>query len=217
MSPHPVAHRLLEPPPASLASHFGKMLRLATRPTRVMAVCRAPLMRAVNTRADVSAAQQMPQQYRDNAEGKLLQHLSKVAAKCFREGKLDESNEMYHALVKARRERHGDRHPLTLRAVGALSGVAQERGDHQLAESLAREASSTSRELLGVMHPDSLQQLSNLASVLSSQGKLGEAEHAAREAVEGFKLVFGESDRQFIEAKLLLERCKQSSSLSPSP
>ena len=100
--------------------------------------------------------------------------------------------------------------------MGALSGVAKERGEHQLAESLAREAADTSRALLGGMHPDSLRQLSNLASVLMSQGKLDEAEAAAREAVDGFKAVFGESDRHFIEAKRVLQLCTEGSGASPS-
>ena len=58
---------------------------------------------------------------------------------------------------------------------------------------------------------------SELASVLTSQGKLDEAERAAREAVDGFKTVFGESDRHFIEAKRVLQRCKEGSGASPSP
>ena len=144
-------------------------------------------MRALSSQAYAPASKEMQQQYRGAAEDKLLQHLAKVAAKSVRTGNLEQSNELYQSLVSARREKHGNRHPLTLHAIGALSKVHTKRGEYHAAESLAREATATSRELLGSLHPDSLRQLNNLAAVLMHQGKLDEATTATLETIEGCK------------------------------
>lgn len=139
------------------------------------------------------AAPAAVQQYRSTAEDKLLAHMSKVAAKAHAKGELEQSTELYEHLVAARRQRHGDSHPLTLHAISAFSDVAKDRGDYVLAEGLIREATAASEETLGAMHPDSLRNLSQLATVLAHQSKLEEAERAARDAVERSRVVFGEA------------------------
>ena len=129
-----------------------------------------------STRQMSAASPAMLAAYRSHAEDKLLQHMSKVAARAHSKGELEQSAELYEHLVLARRERHGDRHPLTLHAIGALSTVAKDCGNLDFAENLAREAATVSAEMLGEKHPDSLRNMENLAQVLSSQQKLEEAE-----------------------------------------
>ena len=147
------------------------------------------------------AAPAQLQQYRSNAEDKLLSHLARVAAATQAEGKLEQSGELYAHLVNARRERHGDRHPLTVHAIGALSLVHKELGDFSSAEGLAREAASASEDTLGKMHPESLRMLSNLASVLTGGGKLDEAEATARVVVDGYRSVFGDGHEEVVSAE----------------
>ena len=71
--------------------------------------------------------------------------------------------ELYEHLVSAQRQRHGDRHPLTLRAIGGLATVAADRGEFAMAEGLAREAVAGTKETLGDFHPDSVRWLLDLS------------------------------------------------------
>ena len=127
-------------------------------------------------------------QYRATAEDKLLTHISRIAALTHKQGKLEQSWEMYEHLVRARRERHGSRHPLTITAIGDFARLQVSRGELSHAEGLAREAAATSVDLLGALHLDSLRHLGNLASVLQHcPDKHDEAEAVARDALEGYK------------------------------
>lgn len=178
---------------------------------------RRPLVavtRIARTRQLSIAAPEAAKQYRSNAEDRILNHMAKVAASAHRKGELDASLEMYEHLVNARRLRHGDRHPLTVSAVGSQAVVAAESGDLQQAESLAREAAESSVDTLGALHPDSLRWTTSLSAVLLHRGELDEAETAAREAVEGYRSVYGDDhdDLQAAERNLrqvLSARSKQ--------
>ena len=94
------------PLPSSPALFSSTMLRpavgLARRSARASFALRRPMS---------MAAPAQLQQYRSNAEDKLLSHLARVAAATQAEGKLEQSGELYAHLVNARRERHGDAGP----------------------------------------------------------------------------------------------------------
>ena len=183
------------------------MLRLATRRGLPALSMHARAMSGI-------ATPEAAKQYRSTAEDKLLQHMNKIAIKAHKEGKLEQSTELYEHLVSARRARHGDRHPLTVSAIGQASRVAKDRGELHVAEEMAREAAVASKATLGGMHPSSLSELSNLASVLTERGKLDEAEATARVAIEQYTLAFGEATPEVKEAEqtlgqVLLHRGKQ--------
>ena len=150
------------------------------------------------------ATPEAAQQYRSLAQDRMLKHLAKAAASTLSKGNISSSRELYESLVNAQRERHGDKHVHTMTAVGKLSAVAQQDGDNQAAEGLAREAVSTSEKLLGTMHPDSLRWQSNLAKVLAQGGKLEEAERAANTAIDGYRVLYGEGteDARSVETSL---------------
>ena len=148
-----------------------------------------------------AAAAPAAQQYRAHAEDRLLTHLGRVAAKAHEKGELEESAELYGHLVSARRDRHGDRHPLTICAIGSLSVVAKELGDYHIAEELSREATSVCQAMLGELHPDSLRHASNLASVLAHQGKVDEAKSTALSTLEGYRLLCREGDDDLARAE----------------
>ena len=150
------------------------------------------------------AAPAAKEQYRAAAEDRLLEHLRRVAEKNHTDGKVQEATEMYEHLVGARRAQNGDNHPLTVQAIGALARVACEAGEHSTAETLAREASATSKNILGALHPASLMHQSTLASVLAQQGKLDEAENHAREALSGFTTLFGDDHEDVHSARTRL-------------
>jgi hypothetical protein len=175
----------------------AKMLRQRAPSILSTAASRATRVR----RLSAAAAPEAAAAYRSHAEDRLLDHLAKVAASALSKGELDASSELYEHLVDARRQRHGDRHPLTVHAIGALSTVAAQRGDYSVAEDLAREAAAASQETLGAMHPDSLRQLSHLAAALTAQSsKLDEAETTARVVFDGYRVVFGEAHADTAQA-----------------
>jgi len=150
------------------------------------------------------AAPQLQQQYRSHAEDRLLNHLSRVAAKTHKEGELEQSQELYEHLVHARRNRNGDCHPLTIEAIGSHGAVLSALGEHVAAEHLTREAVTTSTEMLGAMHPETLNQLRGLAVVLLNQGTLDEAESTARLAADGCRTMFGEGAPEATAAEATL-------------
>jgi hypothetical protein len=156
---------------------------------------------AVACRQMSAASPVQLQQYRKTASDRLLDHMAKVAAKAHAKGELEQSTELYEHLVSARRQRHGDIHPLTLQAICGLSHVHKDRGDLELAEVLAREATSATVETLGSKHPDALRQLSNLAAVLTRQNKFDEAEATARDALDGYRVVLGDGHADTEQAK----------------
>ena len=98
------------------------MLRLATRRGLPALSMHARAMSGI-------ATPEAAKQYRSTAEDKLLQHMNKMAIKAHKEGKLEQSTELYEHLVSARRARHGDRHPLTVSAIGQASRVAKDAGE----------------------------------------------------------------------------------------
>lgn len=138
-----------------------------------------------------AASPALLKQYRATAEDRLLAHVHKAARHAHSKGELEQSHELYSHLVMTYRMRDGDRHPLTVSAIGSLSTVAKDLGDLDSAEELAREATLSATETLGAIHPVSLKQLSLLSAVLADKGKLDEAETTARSVVEGYREMSG--------------------------
>ena len=171
-----------------------------------------------------AAAPAMQQAYINRAEDRLLKHLDRVAAKTHAEGNLEQSQELYESLLNARRERHGDTHPLTVSTISTLSAVVKDLGELDTAEGLAREANTASTgarrhskrrrvtrpthrslpasaDTLGAAHPTSLRSLALLADVLTRKGELDEAESTWHQAVEGFRNTFGDGHDELENAE----------------
>lgn len=117
----------------------------------------------------------------------VLMALNTAAVQLRDAGNLEQSQSLFQQLVDGRRESNGDRHPLTLYALGSLASVCRLRGDLPTAARLAREAASSAKEVLGDIHTDTLGLLTNLSAVLKDQGQLTEAEELGRNTLGRYR------------------------------
>jgi CHAT domain-containing protein/tetratricopeptide (TPR) repeat protein len=105
---------------------------------------------------------------------------------------LAEAEQLYQEAMAIRRERLGDKHPLTANCLNNLGNLYLDRGDARAAERAHREALSIRREVLGDEHPDVAASLNNLAVCLQVQGEHAAAEHLLGEAIAIRRRCFGE-------------------------
>ena len=85
----------------------------------------------------------------------------------------------------------GSDHPDTLTRINNYAMLLKDRGHHDEAEVLYREALTTSRRIHGDMHPDTLTSVHNMAVLLQQQGRLDAAEVHFREALAGRQIALG--------------------------
>jgi tetratricopeptide (TPR) repeat protein len=144
-------------------------------------------------------AERLTDRNRNLEEWATLQH--EIAALLFAEGKYNEAERLFRAVVDVRTHALGPEHPDTLDSRHRLiySLVRQTRNAE--AESEARAVLQLREKVLGSEHPDTLASRSSLAHVLAKEGKNAEAETRYREAFGSLETALGPDDPRSVAVR----------------
>jgi eukaryotic-like serine/threonine-protein kinase len=120
-----------------------------------------------------------------------LTTLDRLADNYWYQGRLEDAEQLYQALVERRRRVLGEEHPDTLRASYDLAStyILQKRWND--AEGLAVRTLNIQRRVLGALHPDTLSSMSNLQAMYFQQRRYSDAEPIAREVLQARRSIFG--------------------------
>ncbi len=124
----------------------------------------------------------------------------------FREGRFDEAETEFRAVVEARRRVLGDDDPATRLARYNLAGVLQKQGRLDEAEAEYRAVLDSETRTQGAEDPSTLITRHELARILFRLGRFDEAETELRAVVEARRRVLGDDDPDTVDSRLDLAR-----------
>ena len=108
------------------------------------------------------------------------------------QGRIDEAEEMYKAVITIYESTVGRDHPRCAVAINNLARLLEvEKGQHVEAEKLGREAVAIKRKFFGNDHQQTAVSILNLANILSYQDRDAESEKLTREALAIFEENYG--------------------------
>jgi eukaryotic-like serine/threonine-protein kinase len=114
-----------------------------------------------------------------------------LASAHFYAGELDESRELNLRALAARKQAHGERHPLVADCWLNLGAIEFERGRYGEAERYYRQVLEVKREWYGARHPATASAQTMLGRALVYQDRHGEARVLLEEALATQRAVFG--------------------------
>jgi tetratricopeptide (TPR) repeat protein len=111
-----------------------------------------------------------------------------------RRGKYSEAEHLFKAVLKTRKDSHGDdMHPEVLLAMGNMVAVLEDRGKFQEAKTLAEEVLSSSVAKLGPKHPNTIRHANNLSEILIHLKDFEAAEKLKRQVLRDRQAILGPS------------------------
>ncbi|KAF7542294.1 hypothetical protein G7Z17_g11700 [Cylindrodendrum hubeiense] len=115
-----------------------------------------------------------------------------LASTYYRQGRLEEAEELQVRVMETMKCILGDQHPVTLSSMYNLASMYYHQGRLEEAEELLLRAMEIGKNVLGEQHPDTLSSMSNLASTYYRQGRLEEAGELDLRVMEARNNVLGE-------------------------
>jgi len=116
------------------------------------------------------------------ADEAIINLRTQLAGLCYRQSRLDEAAEFYHAVLALEVAVLGETHPDPLGTMSILGGLELKRGKHAEAETLFRRQLRGVQQLHGAEKRETASVLDNLADALEKAGQAAEAARLREEA-----------------------------------